>query len=166
MTEHSFAASLRWSGNRGEGTASYRGYGREHVISSPGKPDLAGSSDPAFRGDASRWNPEELLVAALSSCHMLFYLHLCAEAGAVVVAYEDDASGIMAMAADGGGEFTGVVLRPRVTVADASMVTVAEAQHARAHELCFIARSVNFEVRHEPVVEAAREAPGIAGADD
>ena len=155
MAEHSFATSLRWSGNRGEGTASYRAYGREHVISAPGKPDLAGSSDPAFRGDGSRWNPEELLVAALSSCHLLFYLHLCADAGVVVVGYEDDASGVMAMAADGGGEFREVVLRPRVTVAEEAMLAAAEAQHERAHGLCFIARSVNFEVRHEPVVEAA-----------
>jgi len=156
MAEHSYATSLRWSGNRGDGTAGYRGYGREHVISAPGKPDLAGSSDPAFRGDASRWNPEELLVAALSSCHLLFYLHLCAEAGVVVVAYEDDAGGVMVQGADGGGEFREVVLRPRVTVAEDSMVEAGAAQHARAHGLCFIARSVNFEVRHEPTVKAAR----------
>lgn len=152
MAEHTYAASLRWTGDRGEGTAAYRGYGREHVLSARGKPDIGGSSDPAFRGDASRWNPEELLVAALSSCHLLMYLHLCAEAGAVVVGYEDDASGVMAMAGDGGGEFTEVTLRPRVTVAEESMIAAAEAQHARAHELCFIARSVNFPVRHEPTV--------------
>lgn len=156
MAEHTYATSLRWSGNRGEGTASYRGYGREHVISAPGKPDLAASSDPAFRGDSSRWNPEELLVAALSSCHLLFYLHLCADAGVVVVDYEDDAGGVMVQGADGGGEFREVVLRPRVTVAEEAMVEAAVAQHARAHGLCFIARSVNFEVRHEPLVEAAR----------
>ena len=156
MAEHTYATSLRWSGNRGEGTSSYRGYGREHVISAPGKPDLGASSDPAFRGDSSRWNPEELLVAALSSCHLLFYLHLCADAGVVVVDYEDDAGGVMVQGADGGGEFREVVLRPRVTVAQEAMVEAAVAQHARAHGLCFIARSVNFEVRHEPLVEAAR----------
>ncbi len=155
MAEHTYATGLRWTGNRGEGTSSYRAYGREHVISAPGKPDLAGSSDPAFRGDGARWNPEELLVAALSSCHLLMYLHLCAEAGVVVVGYEDDARGAMEMSADGGGQFREVVLRPRVTVAEAAMVAAAEAQHARAHELCFIARSVNFEVRHEPVTEVA-----------
>lgn len=155
MAEHAYATRLRWTGDRGGGTASYRAYGREHVISAAGKPDLAGSADTAFRGNADRWNPEELLVAALSSCHMLFYLHLCAEAGAVVVAYEDEASGVMAMAADGGGEFREVVLRPRVTIAAADMAAVAEAQHERANALCFIARSVNFEVRHEPRTEVA-----------
>ena len=155
MAEHAYATALRWDGNRGEGTACYRGYGREHVISAPGKPDLAASSDPAFRGDSARWNPEELLVAALSSCHLLFYLHLCAEAGVVVVAYEDDASGVMVQGADGGGEFREVVLRPRVKVAEDSMVEAATAQHERAHGLCFIARSVSYEVRHEPVVKVA-----------
>jgi len=155
VNEHRYEAFLRWTGDRGEGTADYRSYGREHVITAPGKAGLEGSSDRAFRGDASRWNPEELLVAALSSCHMLMYLHLCADAGATVVGYEDDASGVMAMGSDGSGEFREVVLRPRVTVLAEDMVPVASAQHERAHSLCFIARSVNFPVRHEPVVEAA-----------
>lgn len=156
MAEHRYATSLRWTGNRGTGTATYRDYGRDHVVAAAGKPDLLGSSDPAFRGDATRWNPEELLVAALSSCHMLMYLHLCAAAGAVVVAYRDEASGVMAETPDGGGAFREVTLRPRVTVAGPEMIATAEAQHERAHELCFIARSVNFEVRHEPEVEVAR----------
>lgn len=154
MAEHGYTTSLRWSGDRGEGTADYRSYGREHVISAAGKPDIAGSADPMFRGDAERWNPEELLVAALSSCHLLMYLHLCADAGAVVVGYEDEASGIMTLGADGGGEFREVVLRPRVTVLSADMIAAAAAQHERAHALCFIARSVNFPVRHEPQISA------------
>ncbi|MFN8151016.1 MAG: OsmC family protein [Solirubrobacterales bacterium] len=154
MTEHTYETSLRWSGDRGEGTADYRSYGREHVISAAGKPDIAGSADPMFRGDAEHWNPEELLVAALSSCHLLMYLHLCADAGAVVVGYEDEASGIMTLGADGGGEFREVVLRPRVTVLSADMIAAAAAQHERAHALCFIARSVNFPVRHEPQISA------------
>lgn len=154
MAEHAYATNLRWSGNRGEGTSGYRDYGREHVISAPGKPDLAGSSDPAFRGDSSRWNPEELLVAALSSCHMLVYLHLCSGAGAVVVAHEDEARGAMVESPDGGGQFREVVLRPRVTVSEEGMIAAAEAEHDRAHELCFVARSVNFPVRHEPRVTA------------
>lgn len=154
MAEHGYTTSLRWSGDRGEGTADYRSYGREHVISAAGKPDIAGSADPMFRGDAERWNPEELLVAALSSCHLLMYLHLCADAGAVVVGYEDEASGIMTLGADGGGEFREVVLRPRVTVLSADMIAAAAAQHERAHALCFIARSVNFPVRHEPQIAA------------
>ena len=98
MNEHRYEAFLRWTGDRGEGTADYRSYGREHVITAPGKADLEGSSDRAFRGDASRWNPEELLVAALSSCHMLMYLHLCADAGATVVGYEDDAASLVSAA--------------------------------------------------------------------
>ncbi len=155
MAEHGYATSLRWTGDRGAGTAGYRAYGREHVIAAAGKPDLAGSADPAFRGDAGRWNPEELLVAALSSCHMLTYLHLCADAGVVVVGYEDEASGVLVTAADGGGDFREVVLRPRVTVAAAAMVAAAEAQHERAHALCFIARSVGFEVRHDPATAVA-----------
>ncbi len=155
MAEDIYETSLRWTGDRGEGTADYRAYGREHLISAPGKPDLAGSADPAFRGDADRWNPEELLVAALSACHMLMYLHLCADAGVVVTGYEDDASGVMVMAADGGGDFREVVLRPRVTIAAADMIATGEALHERASTLCFIARSVNFPVRHEPVTEVA-----------
>ena len=155
MAEHDYETRLRWTGDRGAGTADRRSYGREHVIAAGGKPELAGSSDPAFRGDASRWNPEELLVAALSGCHMLMYLDLCARAGVVVLSYEDVASGVMAEAADGGGEFREVVLRPRVSVAESSMLPGAEEQHAAAHRLCFIARSVNFEVRHEPVTTVA-----------
>lgn len=155
MAEHAYSTSLRWTGDRGEGTADYRAYGREHVVTAAGKPDLAGSADPAFRGNADRWNPEELLVAALSSCHMLMYLHLCADAGVVVTGYEDDARGVMVMAADGGGDFREVVLRPRVTVLAADMIATAESLHERASTLCFIARSVNFPVRHEPVTEAA-----------
>lgn len=155
MAEDIYETSLRWTGDRGEGTADYRAYGREHLISAAGKPDLAGSADPAFRGDADRWNPEELLVAALSACHMLMYLHLCADAGVVVTGYEDDASGVMVMAADGGGDFREVVLRPRVTVAAADMIATGEGLHERASTLCFIARSVNFPVRHEPVTEVA-----------
>lgn len=155
MAEHAYATSLRWTGDRGGGTADYLAYGREHVISASGKPDLVGSADPAFRGDADRWNPEELLVAALSACHMLMYLHLCADAGVVVTGYEDDAHGAMVMAADGGGDFREVVLRPRVTVAAADMIATAEALHERASTICFIARSVNFPVHHEPRTEAA-----------
>jgi len=120
-----------------------------------GKPPLPASSDPAFRGDPSRYNPEEMLVAALSSCHMLWFLQLCSTAGAVVVGYEDRARGLMAEDADGGGRFREVVLRPSVTVAEPAMCDTAHAQHARAGELCFIAQSVNFPVRHEPRVSAA-----------
>ncbi|MCY3830426.1 MAG: OsmC family protein, partial [Rhodospirillaceae bacterium] len=114
--DHTYTATITWTGNRGEGTRSYRGYGREHDIACPGKPVLRGSADPAYRGDADRHNPEDLLVAALSACHMLWYLHLSASAGVVVTAYEDRAEGTMRTQADGAGEFTGVTLRPRVTI--------------------------------------------------
>ncbi|MDK9704297.1 MAG: OsmC family protein [Sulfuritalea sp.] len=149
--QHGYAIRTEWSGNLGKGTADYRAYSRDHVISAAGRPDLPGSSDPAFRGDASRWNPEDLLVASLSSCHMLWYLHLCAEAKIVVLAYRDDASGTMVEDA-GGGRFTAAVLRPVATLAAASDAARAKALHEEAHRLCFIANSVNFPVRIEPAV--------------
>lgn len=141
-----------WTGNRGTGTSSYRAYDRDHEVSGDGRPAIAGSSDPAFRGDPGRWDPERLLVAALSQCHMLSYLHVCAEASVVVVGYEDQAEGSMEEDPDGGGRFTEVVLMPRVTVAEPSMVGLAHELHHRAGELCFIASSVDFPVRHEPIV--------------
>jgi organic hydroperoxide reductase OsmC/OhrA len=143
---HGFATKVEWTGNTGAGTASYRGYGRSHVISAPGKPPIPGSSDPAFRGDAARYNPEELLVASLSACHMVWYLHLCAEADVVVTAYVDESDGEMTLDADGGGRFTRVTLRPRVTVDEGSDAALARALHDEAHRRCFIANSVSFPV--------------------
>ena len=150
---HQYTTSIRWTGNTGQGTSSYRTYGRAHEIHVQGKPPIPGSSDPAFRGDPARYNPEEMLVAALSSCHMLWYLHLCAEAGVIVTAYEDHAEGTMEESGAGGGRFINVTLRPRVSVTQASAVDRAHALHDRAHQLCFIANSVNFPVVHEAVVE-------------
>ncbi len=150
--EHRYTLRLDWQGNRGSGTSSYAAYGREHRIHAPGKPDIAGSSDPAFRGDGARWNPEELLVASLSACHQLWYLHLAADAGIGVLAYEDAPEGTMVEDADGGGHFTRVVLRPTVTIRAGDDAARAQALHARAHALCFIARSVNFEVGCEPTL--------------
>ncbi len=152
MATHSYEISLQWTGNNGSGTSSYRAYSRQHELSASDKPVIAGSSDPAFRGDAQRWNPEELLVAALSQCHMLSYLHLAANAGVVVTAYTDTPSGTMNENADGSGEFTRAVLRPVVTVTDAAMREKAESLHDKAEKLCFIARSVNFPVHHQPAV--------------
>lgn len=151
---HQFSTRLRWTGNRGSGTSSYRDYDRAHEVSAVGKHLIEGSSDRAFRGDPSRWNPEEMLVASLSQCHLLAYLHLCATNGVVVVGYTDDATGSM-RTHDGTGEFTEVVLRPRVEVSDASMIDAAQRLHADAHAACFIARSVAFPVRHEPQALAA-----------
>ncbi|MDF2095257.1 OsmC family protein [Aquibaculum arenosum] len=155
MSQHRYVAEIVWTGNRGAGTANYRAYGREHEVRIAGKPPLLGSADPAFRGDASRHNPEDLLLVALSACHLLWYLHLCAEAGVVVMAYEDPAEGRMVLESDGGGRFVEVTLRPRVTLASGSDMAAQEkalALHAEAHARCFIARSVNFPVRHEPEV--------------
>ncbi len=144
--EHNYKLSIRWTGNKGEGTKNYTAYERSHVIKVENKPDILGSSDPAFRGDSTMYNPEELLVASLSSCHMLWYLHLCAEANVIVIDYVDHATGIMVENASGGGRFTEVMLNPVVTVKEASMCNKAIDLHLKAHELCFIANSVNFPV--------------------
>lgn len=148
--EHHYQVQVTWTGNRGEGTSSYRTYGREHDINIPGKSVIHGSSDPAFRGDASLHNPEELLVAALSSCHMLWYLHLCAVNGIVVTDYRDQASGTMVETAPGEAQFSSVVLEPAVTIRAGGDPEQAGKLHEQAHELCFIARSVNFRVIHRP----------------
>jgi organic hydroperoxide reductase OsmC/OhrA len=152
--EHRYALRTTWTGNRGTGTTGYRDYDRSATIEVAGKPDLLASSDKPFRGDPARWNPEDLLLAALSECHLLSYLHACVQAGVAVVSYTDEASGVMIEDGRGGGAFREVTLRPRVVVADASMVDAAKAAHAQAHEWCFIANSVNFPVRHEPIVTA------------
>lgn len=153
--EHRYRVSLEWTGNEGSGTASYRGYSRAHELRAEGRPIIPGSSDPAFRGDPARWNPEELLVASLSACHQLEYLHLCAVAGVIVTAYEDHPEGLMVEEASGAGQFSEVVLRPEVTVTAASDVEKALALHHEAHARCFIARSMNFPVAHEPVIRTA-----------
>lgn len=147
---HRYDLTVSWTGNRGSGTSGYRDYGRDHDVSADGRPVIAGSADRVFHGDKARWNPELELVAALSQCHMLSYLHVCVNAGVVVTGYEDEPYGLMAETADGGGHFTEVVLRPRVTVATDGMTAAALALHAQASAKCFIASSVNFPVRHEP----------------
>jgi organic hydroperoxide reductase OsmC/OhrA len=155
--QHRYEIRVVWTGDRGTGTSSYTAYGRDHEIQGPGKPPIPGSSDPSFRGDAARWNPEELLVASLSTCHQLWYLHLCADAGVIVIAYEDRAEGVMVEEAGGAGQFANVVLRPRVTISPESDAALAERLHKVAHEKCFIARSVAFPVSHEPTIVGARE---------
>src|ERR1700722_2275072 len=147
---HRYETTVTWTGNTGSGTSGYRDYERSHAISAAGKPAIPGSSDPAFRGDPARWNPEELLVASLSQCHMLSFLHRCSAAGVVVTGYRDRPIGTMTETADGGGYFTEVVLRPEVSFAEADDAGRADALHHRAHELCFIANSVIFRVRCEP----------------
>ena len=150
--EHRYSVEVEWTGNSGTGTSSYRNYERRHEIRAPGapKPAIPGSSDPAFRGDASRWNPEELLVVALGTCHMLWYLHLCSDAGLAVSAYVDRAEGVMSEEADGSGRFRRVVLRPIVTFPPHVDLERARSLHDEAHRFCFIASSVSFPVEHEP----------------
>ena len=143
---HAYRTSLHWSAEGGEGTTSYRSYRRDHTLRAGDKPPIPGSSDPAFRGDGMRYNPEELLVAAVSSCHMLWYLHLCSVNGIVVTEYRDDATGEMRENDDGSGEFVRVVLRPRVMLGEGGDPAKARELHHEAHRMCFIARSVNFPV--------------------
>ncbi len=147
--QHNYSLQVLWTGNKGEGTNHYRSYARSHTVSVQGKPVIECSSDAAFRGDKAKYTPEDLLVASLSACHMLWYLHVCAEAGVVVINYIDNATGIMTETANGGGHFTEVTLHPVVTVAEESMVGKAKDLHKKANELCFIANSVNFPVHHK-----------------
>jgi organic hydroperoxide reductase OsmC/OhrA len=148
---HGYEVSVEWTGNRGTGTSAYRTYGRTNVVRAAGKPDLPGTADTRFFGDADRWNPEELLVAALSQCHLLSYLHVAVRSGVVVTGYTDTATGSLAVDPDGGGRLTGVDLHPVVTLEDESQRALADSLHGEAHRLCFIANSVNFPVRHHPV---------------
>jgi organic hydroperoxide reductase OsmC/OhrA len=150
VTEHSYALTAEWTGDRGTGTSGYRDYGRDVVLRSDGKPDLLASADRPFRGDADRWNPEELLLAALSECHLLSYLHVAVVNGVVVTGYTDRATGSMTVDPDGAGRFTRVDLRPAVVLADESQRALADSLHAEANRLCFIANSVRFPVHHEP----------------
>lgn len=143
---HQYTVGMTWTGNDGSGTQSYRGYRRDHEIAAAGKPPIPASSDPSFRGDPARYNPEELLVASLSSCHMLWYLHLCSVNGIVVLDYRDEAAGTMQEEDDGAGAFVRVVLKPRVSIAKGGDRGKALALHEEAHHLCFIARSVRFPV--------------------
>lgn len=152
---HHYTSTVTWKGNLGKGTKDYKAYSRDHEISSRDKLPIAGSSDPAFRGDPARYSPEDLLVSSLSGCHMLWYLHLCAANRIVVVDYEDTASGEMVENGDGSGQFTQVTLRPRVTVSGDEMLELAKKLHTDAHRMCFIARSINFPVFHDPEVIAA-----------
>lgn len=152
--QHHYELTTVWTGNTGNGTSDYRAYQRSHSILIEGKPELFCSSDPNFRGDKSKHNPEELFVAALSACHMLWFLHLCADAGIIVTKYSDNALGVMAETADGGGHFESVTLNPHVTVRESHMIEKTNALHHDAHKFCFVANSCNFPVLHQPICVA------------
>jgi organic hydroperoxide reductase OsmC/OhrA len=149
---HNYHTTIRWTGNTGSGTTSYNSYDRSHNIESENKPVILASSDPLFRGDKSKYNPEELFVCSISSCHMLWYLHLCADAGVIVTNYLDNAIGVMNETPDGGGHFTEIILNPSVTVTEQNMIQKAKILHHRANALCFIANSINFPVHHNPEI--------------
>ncbi len=152
---HHYTIQCRWTGNTGEGTRSYTGYERSHTITAGSKVDIHCSSDPAFRGDEKKYNPEELFLSSISSCHMLWYLHLCAVNHIVVLSYEDNAEGVMTESGTG-GRFTAVVLHPEVTIADPDMIERAHALHAEANKHCFIANSLNITVEHKPLISGRR----------
>jgi organic hydroperoxide reductase OsmC/OhrA len=152
---HQYDLTVTWTGNDGAGTASYRAYRRDHEVTAAGPPPIPGSSDPAFRGDPARWNPEQLLVASVAQCHMLWYLHLAAAAGITVVSYVDQPTGTMVEHPGGAGEFSEVMLRPHVTITGQAQLELAQSLHDRVGEVCFIARSVNFPIRHQPLTEKA-----------
>jgi organic hydroperoxide reductase OsmC/OhrA len=152
---HTYELTVTWTGNAGTGTSSYQGFERSHDVSIDGKPTIPGSADPAFRGARERWNPEELLVASLAQCHMLWYLVLCAKEGIVVTEYVDHPSGTLVETPDGGGHFEEVMLHPEVTITTPEKMDRAVALHERAHDLCYVASSVNFPVRSDPTVVTA-----------
>lgn len=150
-TTHHYTTNVIWTGNRGEGTLNYRTYSRDFEIQSEGKSKIYASSDPNFLGNPQNYNPEEMLVASLSGCHMLWYLHLCAEAGVVVIDYRDSPTGLMKESVQNGGQFKQVTLNPTVIIARESDIIKATQLHNQAHKMCFIANSVNFSVKHNSV---------------
>lgn len=147
---HDFVSSIVWTGNRGEGTRAYKGYDRTWDIALPGKDIIHCSNDPLLGGDAAKMNPEDLLISALSACHMLWYLHLASNAGIIVTGYRDDPVGHGETLSNGAGRFLSAILRPKISVQDAADLELAAALHQKVHAFCFIARSVNFPVSYEP----------------
>ena len=148
--KHNYSLNIKWTGNKGEGTTRYDAYDRSYIISGENKVDILGSADAPFRGDITKYNPEDLLLASLSSCHMLWYFHLCADAGIIVTDYIDNPTGILVQNETGSGSFSEVTLNPIVTVSDSSMIEKANQLHEKANQFCFIANSVNFKVKHNP----------------
>lgn len=153
MKNHNYQLTLTWTGNTGKGTQTYRSYERSHQFQIPGKPTIDGSSDPSFRGDPTKHNPEELFLAAIASCHMLWYLHFCSDAGINVIDYQDIATGIMQEESNGSGQFTSVTLHPTITITNPNQIELAKQLHHKANEFCFIANSCNFPIEHQPIIQ-------------
>jgi len=148
--EHHYQVTVKWTGNKGNGTQTYKSYDRSYEMSSTDKPTILGSSDPAFLGDKTRWNPEDLLLASASACHKLWYLHLCAVDGISVLSYVDEAEGKMCEGEK--GKFTNIILKPKITIRDGDDISKAIGLHHKAHELCFIANSLNFPIECIPTI--------------
>lgn len=157
MNNHHYILDITWTGNKGSGTSEYAAYSRNHTIRCEGKPDLEASADPFFRGDVLRYNPEDLFLASISSCHMLWYLHLCADTGIIVTAYSDKPEGSMISGGESPGHFTEVILHPNVVITDPSRIVEANALHHKAHQKCFIANSCNFPILQKPICNAVAE---------
>jgi len=152
--EHQYKTNLVWTGNKGSGTMDYRSYDRDFIVSIENKSPIAGSSDSIFLGDKTKYNPEDLLLSSISSCHMLWFLHLCSKNEIVVIDYKDNAVGTMVENADGSGHFSVVVLYPEVIISNAAQIDQANALHEEANKMCFIANSLNFPVHHQPKCSA------------
>jgi len=153
VKQHFYQAKITWTGNQGSGTSGYRDYTRDHDVEVGEKKIILASSDPAFLGNPELHNPEELFLASLSSCHMLWFLHLCSTKGVVVVNYQDNAEGVMEESKNGSARFKEVTLHPQVTVAEERMIEKVDSIHSKANRMCFIANSCNFPVKHIPIVE-------------
>ena len=153
MKKHQYHSTITWTGNRGEGTWSYHSYFRDHRIGSTGKPEIEGSADPAFRGDPEKYNPEELFLSSIAACHMLWYLHLCADNGVTVVSYSDKAAGVMVEGKEGKGRFQLVILNPVATILNSKNRDKALNLHKKANEMCFIANSCNFPIEHKAQIQ-------------
>lgn len=152
--EHQYKTNLVWAGNKGSGTMDYRSYDRDFVVSIENKAPISGSSDSVFLGDKTKYNPEDLLLASVSSCHMLWYLHLCSKNEIVVMEYKDNAIGTMVENADGSGHFASILLQPEVLISKKEQIELANALHEEANKMCFIANSLNFPVKHKPTCAA------------
>lgn len=148
---HEYTSHVIWTGNIGRGTESYRAYERTWDVAIPGKAVVHCSNDPLLGGDPTKMNPEDLLITALASCHMLWYLHLASDAGIVVTSYADTPVGVGEVQPTGAGKFVSATLHPHVAVRAGADLERAEAIHHEIHSVCFIAQSVNFPVSYEPV---------------
>ena len=157
MKTHHYNIQLNWTGNEGQGTTNYQAYKRSHTIAATNKyGEILGSSDPSFKGDTTKYNPEELFLSSIASCHMLWYLHLCSVNNIIVTAYEDNPKGTMTEIKNGSGAFTEVTLFPKVTITDKSNIELAKQLHEEANNMCFIANSCNFKIKHviQIIIEA------------